>query len=234
MKNVTPSSDTTTAFLREVDEAIQQERLMAVWHQTKWFLLAALIALVLAIAGKEAWQAWSMHKARTHAAQWFAFTELKTEAEREKILPEILADTSGGTRALALYAKATMQHEPKAKAEAYLALADDASEPQWLRDVARLNAAIALMDNNAASAKAQLEMLAQTPYDDLPSPAYGPALELLALLSQQAGDTNAARGYTLKLLQVANLPADMRQRALQRAGVLGGAPVQGSVLMPAK
>lgn len=225
MKNVTPSSDTTSAFLREVDEAMQQERLLAVWHRSKWFLLAAIIALVLAVAGREAWDAWSMHKARTHAAQWFAFTELKTDAEREKMLPQILNDTTGGTRALALYAKANMQHEAKAKADAYLELANDSSEPQWLRDVARLNAALALMGADSAAAKAQLEMLAQTNYEDLPSPAYGPALELLALLAQQAGDTTAARGYTLKLLQVPNLPADMRQRALQRAGVLGGAPV---------
>lgn len=226
MKNVTPSSDTTTAFLREVDEAMHQERLLAVWHRSKWFLLAAIIGLVLAIAGREAWQAWSMHKARTHAAQWYAFSELKTDAEREKMLPQILEDTSGGTRALALYAKANMQHDAKAKAAAYLELANDAGEPQWLRDVARLNGAIAIMGSDSASAKAQLEMLAQTNYEELPSPAYGPALELLALLSQQAGDTTAARGYTLKLLQVPNLPADMRQRALQRAGVLGGASVQ--------
>lgn len=226
MKNVTPPTDTTTAFLREVDEALHQERLLAVWHRSKWFILAAVVALVLAVAGREAWDAWSLHKARTHAAQWFAFTELKTDAEREKMLPEILDETRGGTRALALYAKANMQHEANAKAEAYLELANDASEPQWLRDVARLNAALALMGSDAAAAKAQLEMLAQTNYEEIASPAYGPALELLALLSQQAGDVTAARGYTLKLLQVPNLPADMRQRALQRAGVLGGAPVQ--------
>lgn len=226
MKNVTPPTDTTTAFLREVDEALHQERLLAVWHRSKWFILAAVVALVLAVAGREAWDAWSLHKARTHAAQWFAFTELKTDAEREKMLPEILDETRGGTRALALYAKANMQHEANAKAGAYLELANDASEPQWLRDVARLNAALALMGSDAAAAKAQLEMLAQTNYEEIASPAYGPALELLALLSQQAGDVTAARGYTLKLLQVPNLPADMRQRALQRAGVLGGTPVQ--------
>lgn len=222
MKNVTPPTDTTAAFLREVDEAMHQERLLAAWHSSKWFVLAAIVALVLAVAGREAWSAWSLHQARTHAAQWFAFTELKTDAEREAMLPAILDGTRGGTRALALYAKANMQHEAKAKAAAYLELAGDAREPRWLRDVARLNAALALMQSDAPAAKAQLEILTHVNYDDLPSPAYAPALELLALLSQQAGDAAAARGYTLKLLEQANLPADMRQRGLQRIGVLGG------------
>lgn len=224
-KNVTPPTDAASAFLREVDEAMHQERLLAIWHRSKWFILAAVIGLVLAVAGREAWQAWSLHKDRTHAAQWFAYTELKTDAEREKALPELLDDTHGGTRALALYAKANMQHEARARADVFLELAGDTGEPQWLRDIARLNAALALMDQDAASAKAQLELLAQTTYEDVPGPAYAPALELLALLSQQAGDVAAAKGYTLKLLQVPGLPADLRQRAMQRVGVLGGAPV---------
>ena len=156
-KNVTPPTDAASAFLREVDEAMHQERLLAIWHRSKWFILAAVIGLVLAVAGLE--------------------------------------------------------------------LAGDSGEPQWLRDIARLNAALALMDQDAPAAKAQLELLAQSNYDDMHGPAYAPALELLALLSQQAGDVAAAKGYTLKLLQVPGLPADLRQRAMQRVGVLGGAPV---------
>ena len=84
------------------------------------------------------------------------------------------------------------------------------------------NAAIALLESNPVEARTQLEMLTQNNSKQLASPAYTPALELLALLSQQAGDVKSARGYTETLLQQPGLPADMRQRALQRYGSLGG------------
>lgn len=221
-KNVTPPQDAATAFLREVDEALHQERLLNLWHKSKWFVLAGVIALVLGVAGKEAWQAWSLHKARTLAAQWYTYSELKTDAEREKFLPSLLNNTSGGTKALAIYAEANMQHDAQAKADVYMKLVNDGRQPSWMRDVARLNAALSLLDAKPAEAKAQLEILSQTTYTDIPGPAYAPALELLALLAQQAGDVASAKGYTMKLLQTPGLPADLRQRALQRIGVLGG------------
>lgn len=221
LKNVTPT-DTTTAFLREVDEALQQEKLLAVWHNSKWFILAALVLLVLAVAGQQVWVWWKQHQARTMADQWYAFSQLKTDSERLAALPTILQTTTGGTHALAVYKQAAMQHTPAEKAKAYMMQVNDASAPQWLKDLARLNAAIALLESNPAEARTQLELLTQNNSKQLASPAYAPALELLALLSQQAGDTKSARGYTETLLNLGGLPSDMRQRALQRYGALGG------------
>lgn len=223
LKDVTPASDTTAAFLREVDEAMQQERLLAIWHQSKWFILAGVLALLLAIAGLQTWDAWREHQARTLAAQWYAFSELKTDSARVKELPALLQSTTGGTHALAVFMQAAMQHTGPEKAKAYNQITTNTSNPQWLRDLARLNGAIALMGDHPQEAKAQLEILAQANVEQLPSPAYAPALELLALLAQQSNDIAAAKGYTEKLLQQPGLPADMRQRALQRYGALGGA-----------
>ncbi len=221
-KNVTPAPDAASAFMREVDEAMHQERLLAIWHRTKWFIVGAIVLFVLAIAGREAWDAWRAHQGRTLAAEWYAYTQLTDDTARAQALPELLRAGNSGTRALAVFAHAGMQHEPVAKAEAYLTLADDSREPRWLRDIARLNAAIALLDGPVDEAKAQLELLVQLQREGETSPAYAPALELLALLAQQNGDIGAAKGYTLKLLQEVNLPADMRLRGLQRLGALGG------------
>lgn len=222
LKNVTPAPDTTTAFLREVDEAMQQERLLAVWHNSKYFILAALIMLILAVAGQQAWGAWQKHQARTVAAQWYAYSISKDDANRSKELTTLLQNTDGGTHALAVYQLAAMQHTPEEKAKAYSQLVNDKKAPSWLRDIARLNAAIALIGSNPDGAKAQLEVLAQNNAEQIASPAYAPSLELLALLAQQAGDDSSAKGYTVKLLQQPGLPSDMRQRALQRIGALGG------------
>lgn len=222
-KNVTPAPDATTKFLREVDEALQQERLLMVWHKSKWFLLAAVVLLVLSVAGQQAWLAWKDHQARTMANQWYAFSTLNADSARAEKLPEILSTTTGGTHALAVYTQAAMQHTPAEKAKAYQQVVTSKSAPQWLKDLARLNGAIALMESNPAEAKAQLELLAQAKPEELPTPAFAPALELLALMSQQAGDVAAAKGYTEKLLQMPALPSDMRQRALQRLGMLSAA-----------
>lgn len=221
LKNVTPT-DTTTAFLREVDEALQQEKLLAVWHKTKWFLLAAVIMLLLAIAGQQAWMSWKQHQARTMAEKWYAYSVLTKDSERQKQLPEVLQATAGGTHALAVYALANMQHTPEEKAKAYQQVMKDSAVPDWMRDLARLNAAIALMPSKPADAKAQLELLAQEKAEGTPGPAYAPALELLSLMAQESGDNVAALGYTQKLLEQPGLPSDMRQRALQRFGALGG------------
>ncbi len=221
-KDVTPAPDATTKFLREVDEAMQQERLLMVWHKSKWFLLAAVVLLVLSVAGQQAWLAWKDHQARTMANQWYAFSALTSDATRAQKLPEVLAGTTGGTHALAVYTQASMQHTGAEKAKAYQQVVTSKSAPQWLKDMARLNAAIVLMENNPAEAKAQLELLAQVKVEEIPTPAYAPALELLALMAQQSGDTATARAYTEKLLQGTALPSDMRQRALQRLGMLTG------------
>lgn len=218
-KNVTPAPDAATAFLREVDEALQQERLLALWHRSKWFILAGALGLIVAVAAMQAWGAWQQHRARTLAAQWYAFSQLNSDAARAKQLPEILANSTGGTRALAAYTQAQMATTPAEKAKSY-ALVYNGNFPQWLKDIARLNAAIALAESDPTAAKSQLEILTQVNPEKTPGPAYAPALELLALMAQKQGDETTARGYTEKLLQVPGLPADMHQRALQRLGAL--------------
>ncbi len=221
-KNVTPAPDTATKFLREVDEALQQERLLAVWHNTKWFLLAAVVLLVLAVAGQQAWQSWQEHKSRTMANQWYAFSRINSDSLRTEKLPELLTNTSGGTHALAVYTQAAMQHTPAEKAKAYRQVTNSKSAPQWLKDLARLNIAIAQIEANPAEAKAELELLTQSNGTQIPTPAYAPALELLAIMAQQSGDIVTAKGYTANLLQQDGIPSDMRQRALQRLGMLSG------------
>lgn len=221
-KDVTPAPDTATKFLREVDEALQQERLLSVWHTTKWYLLAAVVLLILAVAGQQAWLSWKEHKARTMANQWYAFSRITTDSLRAEKLPEILSSSNGGTHALAVYTQAAMQHTPAEKAKAYRQVTNSKSAPAWLKDLARLNIALALIESNPAEAKAELELLTQSNPTEVASPAYAPALELLALMAQQSGDIATAKGYTEKLLQEEAIPSDLRQRALQRLGMLSG------------
>jgi hypothetical protein len=222
MKNVTPSSD-TAAFMREVDEALQVERLLALWHRSKWLLLSGVLALVLGVAGWQAWQAWQRHTQRTQAAQWYAFTQTPKATQHEALL-KMLPNTAGGVRALALMQLAQQATTPAEKAKAYLQITTP-EFPLWLAQLARLNAAMALVGTDVTAAKTHLEVLAQRdPLAPIASPAYAPAVELLALIAMQQNDLPTARAYTQKLLAEQQLPDDLRQRAVQRLGYLGSLP----------
>lgn len=212
-----PHHEGTAAFLREVDEAMHQERLLHFWHAYKWMLMGGLLAMLLGVAGWQGWGAWQRHQARTQAANWYAFTELSAEPARREALAKFLGQSSGGYRALAAFTQAGMVTAPAEKAKSYALVYNDGAQPRWLQDVARLNAALALMGSDDAAAKSQLELLTQNA-GETPGPAYAPALELLALQAQKAGDVMAARGYTQRLLEQSQITPDMRQRALQRMG----------------
>lgn len=218
-----PTQDPTVTFLREVDEAMQQERLLALWHRYKWFLLAGVLGLLLVVAGVQGWQAWQRHQERTLADRWYAYTQLDGDSARRTELANLLVRSKSGIRALAVYQQADLAPTPAEKARAY-ALVYNGNFPLWLRDMARLNAALALLSADEAAAKSQLEILAQSKDGAYPSPAFAPAMELLAMLAQKQGDTATARNYTEKLLATPGLPADMRQRALMRLGALSTLP----------
>jgi hypothetical protein len=218
-----PRQDPTTTFLREVDEALQQERLLAIWHRYKWLLLAAILGMLLVIAGMQGWQAWQRHQERTLADRWYAYTQLNSDAARHTELNKLLVDSKSGIRALTVYQQADLAKTPAEKDKAY-ALIYNGNFPVWLQDMARLNAAIALLSSNEAAAKSHLEILSQSKDATFLTPAYAPAMELLAMLAQKQGDATTARNYTEKLLQTPGLPADIRQRALMRLGALSTLP----------
>jgi hypothetical protein len=219
LPKIVSKDDPAAAFFKEVDEALKQEHLLNLWHKYKLWLLAAIALLLLGVAGGEGYKAWKEHQARTMAAEWYAFTQLDETAQKAK-LPELLTHLKGGYRAMAAFKQADMAATPAEKAKSYALVVKDSGLPQWLRDIARLNTAIVLLGTNDAEAKAQLEVLAQANPDKTPSPAYSPALELLALQAQRLGDDTTARAYTQKLLEQQGLPDDMRARALQRMGAL--------------
>lgn len=229
MKTVSPlptpvSDDPAAAFLREVDEALKHERMLALWHRYKLVLFASILALLLGVAAWQGWQKWQNYQARTMADQWYAFSKLETPEAQRKALPALLASMKGGFRALAAFKQADLTDAPAEKAKSYALVYNDSSQPQWLQDLARLDAAIVLLGTDTVAAKTHLEALSQRNPNAVPSPAYAPALELLALLAQTQKDDLAARGYTQKLLEEQGLPDDMRQRALQRMGALSTLP----------
>ncbi len=218
------SPDQTAAFLREVDEAMRVEKVQTLWRQWRWPLFGAVGAAMLAVAGWQAYGAWQAHADRTTAAHWddlLRETELST---LNQALPAFVAESRYGYRALGLLAQASAATTPAEKLTAYRTLADDTQQPDWLRALGQLNAAMVLLTTNPAEGQAQLELLAQTEIGTPPLPTVALALELLALQAMQKNDRVTALAYTQRLLglpeQGGALTPAMRTRALQRLGAL--------------
>lgn len=219
-----PATVTDHTFIREVDDALQQEKLLYVWHTYRWPLLLGLALLVVATAGWQGWKAYRHHQTLSLAEQYYTWSQLESEEARAKALPGLLTESRAGYRALAVFAQAheAARTDPKAADRAYGQVYNDSTQPQWLREVARLNAALVLLGREDTLAQEHLSILAQAPENNPAAggPAYPIALELLGLMAQHKGDVATARGYNQRLLALPNLPADLRQRAQARMGLL--------------
>lgn len=205
-------------LIREFDEAMKQERLLEVWHRFRWHIIGLVTVVVLAIAGWQGWQAWQLHQARSMAERYYAWTKLP-EKEQQVKLPELLQRSTLGYRALMVFKQAAEQGhgirgaDPVAADRTYALVYGDRAQPQWLREMARLNAAITLLGRNDTLAQEHLSVLAQQPEEAKAGPAYPAALELLAMLAIRQGDTTTANGYLTRMVSLPNLPADSRARA---------------------
>ncbi|MFZ2586877.1 MAG: tetratricopeptide repeat protein [Alphaproteobacteria bacterium] len=213
-------SDITQTFLKEVDDALHEERIINLWRTYKVYILSGVAGLVLAVAANQGWQAYQHRVAQQVAEQWNSLGN-KDAAARAVVLETVAAQGSTGFQALARseQARDALAATPPALEKArtaYTQITDNGSAPTWLASLARLNRAVALMGTDPAAARADATALA-TPNN----PFYPLALELLATLAATEGDTATARTTTEQILALPNIPADMRQRASIRLGALG-------------
>jgi len=210
------------SFIREVDDAMHEERLRTFWQSHRWSIIGILVALLAGTAGWQGWQSFRHHHQLSVAADYYAWSKIADATLRAKNLPGLVERSEGGYRALAAFTEARekAKTDPKAADRIYGKIYNNGSHPQWLRDIARLNAALVLLGREDTLAQEHLTTLAQAPEPAKAGPAYPIALELLAVQAQRQGDTTTARGYTERLLSLPDLTPDLRQRAQRRLGAL--------------
>ncbi|MDO9637469.1 MAG: hypothetical protein Q7J44_02900 [Pseudotabrizicola sp.] len=205
------------SFIQEVTEEVRRDRLYSYFRRYGW--IPALI--VLAVVGGTAWTEWS--KARD-AAQAQAFGDSVLDAldlggaeARQQALSAVPAN--GAQKAVLALLLASDPTQDRAASLASLeALAADTAQPQSYRDLAVLRRVIlAGADLPVADRRAMLEPVAAAgrPFRPL-------ALEQLAYLLVEDGDTAAAISALRALTQDQQAPAGLRGRAGQMIVALGG------------
>ena len=221
-------SGSDEAFLREVDDAVRASDLTGFWTRYGRWLLAAVVAGLLAFGG------WIVYKNQQQAAadlQSEAFVDAmdKLRAGQEKEARAKLATLAKadqpGYRAMAQMVEANLlgeDGETKKAIAIYSKVAGDDSLPQTFRDLALIRQVSAEFDSiPPQQVIAKLKPLATAGH-----PYFGSAGELTALAYVKMGKDNMAGPIFAQIAKQDDLPQTLRSRSQQMAGALGIDTVQ--------
>jgi hypothetical protein len=213
-------------FIREVNEAVRQDRWLKLSKQYGAYVIGAALAVVIGTAAGVGWRAWQDRQLQAEAERYMAAADLLRQnrpADAAQAFDALARDSDSGYAVLARLQAAQALGQAgdtagKLKMLDQLAKDDDAAS--LYRDLGELLAAQAQFgeasEDNLAS---QLEKL--TAVDN---PWRYSALELSALAQLRAGDTEAARATLASLVDDPRTPPNLGRRAAELLAALGGSP----------
>lgn len=218
---------TDEAFLREVDDAVRAGDLQDIWTRYGRWLVAAVVAGLLAFGG---WIYWTNQREAAAGANGEKFISAmeKLDAGNEKGgLAELTALTKADQpayRAMAaiMIANVAAKTDGKKAAAAYAKVAADSSLPQPFRDMALIRQTATEFDSLPPQAIVdRLKPLAKPGH-----PWFGSAGEMTAIAQMKMGKENLAGPIFAQIAKQDGLPESLRARAQQMAGSLGEDTVQ--------
>ena len=214
------------SFIEEVTEEVRRDQLFAVFRKYGWIAILLVVLLVGGAAYSEWQKASRAAEAKAFGDSLLTALDENSPDARRKALSAAAAASNGNPDRLAIQ-KLLLASDPVGDKPGSLAaldaVANDAAVPQIYRDLAVLRRVIlAGSDMDVAARRAALDPLAipGRPFRTL-------ALEQMAYLAVEAGDTEAAITQLRALSTDQEAPAGLRQRASQMIEALGGQTEQG-------
>ncbi len=200
---------------QEVDQELRRDRLQAWWDRYGVLLISMAIALVLIVAGVEAYKAWRNGRDEEASLRYMAMMDKNAEAsdaERMAALEEFIAAEQGGYRVLAQFRYAAEKVEKddwEAALQSYESIAANGQLPIAIRDFANLQAAsVSIGHVSAADVEVRIKRLLVSP-----SGLQGAAREIMALAYLEADQPILARDLLQVHLAETITTAPMRTRA---------------------
>ena len=199
----------------EVDSDLRSEHYNRLWQRYGTYVIAAAVLFVAVIGG---WQLWEYRQERAAQAtgnRFVAALELADEGNHQaaaEALKSVALDGSGQYPMLAIFRaaseKAAGGDKQGAVAE-YDIIAEQSGTPDLVRDVARLRAALILVDTGSlAELEDRIGNLAETG-----EPWRHSAREILGLAAWRAGNIETARDYFQEISDDQERPAELNARA---------------------
>lgn len=210
-------------FLREVDEEVRRDQALRVWRQYGKWIIAGLVAALLALGG---WLWWQNARAKEAEAAGERLSialgqlEAGNAAAATPALEELAKGGAEGPKivaSMALAAAALDKGDLKRAVGLYDGVATDTGAPQPYRDAATLRSVAAQFDTlPPAQSIDRLKGLA------LPGkPWFGSAGEMTAISYLRLGKRREAGELFGALARDRTVPATIRSRAVQLAGSMG-------------
>lgn len=212
---------------REVDEEVRQDRIaLAITRNWGWILLAGLL-IVAAVGGWRIYEYYKLQNEEASGGRYLEALRLDRDGKNKEavaILDDLSRSGTPGYAMLARFRAAGQRGElnPTDGAAAFDALAADPKVEPAFQDVARLRAAMLLVDtSDLKTMQGRLQPLA-----DANSAMRNPARELLALAAIKANDFAAAGPPLEAMIADPTAPVTARQRAQALLGLVrsGTAP----------
>lgn len=200
------------SLFREVDEEVRQDQAKKLWAQYGNYFTALAVAIVLGVAGFKGWQHWQLTQSEG-AAKVFADGVQKLQDGK-------VADAEAAFAAIEHSGFAKLAELRRADAlvgtgkidegvAIYDKVANDQSNAQSLRDLARVRAGYALTDKLAPA-----ELISRLgSLDNETSPWRGMAREIFALAAYRTGDYAMADRYLNAIIADQGVSLELRQRA---------------------
>lgn len=202
-------------IITEINQELRQDRGKALWNKYGIYVIAAVIAIVVVVAGRQAYVGYET-RTRTNAANAYLAA---VEAESVAALDTIAAGEGEGYAMLAKFTQAALLAEQgDAGAEAaYMAIAGDDRLNAIYRDAALVMSAM----NAAPSTSADDRLQRLVRVGNNPGPWQNMALEMMIGYALEKGDVATARKHYETLRFATNLSADVNQRLVLIDAVLG-------------
>ena len=202
----------------EIDEDLKRDHMQLLWARYGKIVIAAVLAIVLLVAVRQGYTAWQTSRAEASAS---AYQQALQSKDVLGALEAQLGQLSAGYKMLAQFQIAA-EHAASGDfvaAEArYLRLASDGSvDPLYQQAATLLSVMVAPKDADVSALEARLSDL-----EIAAGPWQAMALETGAGLALRNRNKDAALAKYKKLMEIAKVPAGMRQRAQRMIVILGG------------
>lgn len=211
-------------LIREIDEAVREDALLAFMRNHGIKVLGGVIALIAALGAYMVWHYYAEKNLETQSETIVAALDMVDKEDfksaSDKVAGLLGDDASPGSRAAARFiqAAAALEAGDKTKASGlYKQIAADPTTSPALKDLARVREVSINYDTmKPADVIAQLKDLATTG-----NPWFGSAGELVAMAHLEAGNRAEAGKLFAAISKDESQPETLRSRARQMAGLMG-------------
>ncbi len=212
------------SFIREVNEEIRQDQARALWDRYGPIAVGVAVLVVLATAGFVGYDYWSTSRANRSGDAFSQALALANDGKNDEALGALQALEAEGYGAYPLLARMRAATVLGAKGDfagavaGFDAVAADSSIPPAIRDMARVRAAMLLVDNGTyAEVAARAESLTSDT-----DPLRHSAREALGLSAWKEGRSADALTLFEQIAADEAAPRNARQRATLMAELIRG------------